>query len=216
MSTLDSIAKSYGTDKSSDHHNYCVKYEKYLPFKRYDILKILEIGILYGQSLKVWKDYFYRSQIIGIDILPECKKYEEDRIKIEIGSQTDKDFLLWIVGRHGPFDMIIDDGSHMNSDVIYSFEELFKMVRFGGGVYVVEDCATSYWEEYEGGYKKETSVMEYFKRLTDDVNYRGLKNIGYERGEKYMFDMTMKVQPDCRIDIESINFLNGIIIITKR
>jgi hypothetical protein len=215
MSALNDIAKLYGTDKSSDHHNYCEKYEKYLPFNRYDVLKILEIGVLHGQSLKMWKDYFYRSIIVGIDIVPSCKIYEEDRIKIEVGSQTDGNFLGAVCQLHGPFDMMIDDGSHMNSHVIYSFEELFKRLR-PGGVYVVEDCGTSYWEEYEGGYKKETSTMEYFKRLSDDVNYRGLKNTGYERGEKYLFDLSWKVQPDCRIDIESINFLNGIIIITKR
>ena len=79
MSTLDNLAKSYGTDKSSEIHNYCVKYEKYLPFNRYDKLNILEIGVLDGKSLKTWKEYFYRSNILGIDITPECKQYEEER-----------------------------------------------------------------------------------------------------------------------------------------
>ena len=84
MSTLNKIAQSYGTDKSSDIHNYCVKYEKYLPFNRYDYLNILEIGILNGKSLKTWKEYYYRSNIVGIDINPDCKQYEEERISIEI------------------------------------------------------------------------------------------------------------------------------------
>ena len=59
MSTLNNLAIRYGTDKSSDNHNYCVKYEKYLTFNRYDKLNILEIGVLDGKSLLTWKDYYY-------------------------------------------------------------------------------------------------------------------------------------------------------------
>ena len=103
---LDKLAKSFGTDKSSDNHNYCVKYEKYLPFNRYDNLNILEIGVLDGKSLLTWKDYYYRSNILGVDINPDCKKYEEERIKVEIGSQADNVFLLDIMREYGPFDMI--------------------------------------------------------------------------------------------------------------
>jgi hypothetical protein len=144
MSALDIIANSYGTDKASHLHNYCEKYEKYLPFKRYDELKIMEIGVLRAESLRTWKDYFYQSQIIGIDILPECEKYEKDRISIEIGSQVDGSFLNEVSEKHGPFDMILDDGSHMSSHQIYSFEHLFDSVK-SGGVYIVEDVFTSYW-----------------------------------------------------------------------
>lgn len=219
MNTLDNIAKSYGTDKSSDIHNYCVKYEKYLPFNRYDTLNILEIGVLNGKSLKTWKDYFYRSNILGIDITPECKQYEESRITVEIGSQADSDFLKKISEQYGSFDMILDDGSHMNSHVIYSFEHLFGSVK-SGGVYVIEDCGTAYWEDYEGGYLKPTTSIEYFKRLSDDVNFRGLMNHNapnvHARREDWLTELSKEMQPFSRTDIESINFLNGIIIITKR
>lgn len=215
MSTLDKIAKLYGTDKSSDIHNYCVKYEKYLPFNRYDKLSILEIGILDGQSLKSWKDYFYRSHILGIDINPECKKYEESRISVEIGSQADGSFLSRTWQQYGPFDMILDDGSHMNSHVIYSFEHLFGSVK-PGGVYIIEDCATAYWEEYEGGYLKPTTSVEYFKSLVDDVNFRGVMNHNKPNVHARREDWCEEQNIVGRKDIESINFLNGIIIITKR
>jgi len=220
MSTLDIIANSYGTDKSSYMHNYCVKYEKYLPFNRYDALKIMEIGVLRGESLKTWKDYFYRSEIVGIDIVPECKKYEENRITIEIGSQIDGDFLNKVSQKYGPFDMIVDDGSHVNSHVLYSFEHLFDSVK-SGGVYIIEDAYTSYFnfEPYGGG--NENTSIEHCKKLVDDINFRGLqyvenqKEVWY-RKESNLIPYSQKVQPSCRIDIESINFLNGIIIITKR
>ncbi len=220
MSTLDRIAKSKGTDKSSEIHNYCVKYEKYLPFNRYDRLTLLEIGVLNGESLKMWKDYFYKSYIIGVDIEPHCKMHEEKRIDIEIGSQIDDEFLNNICEKYGWFDIIVDDGSHINSHVTHTFEKLFPRIK-PGGVYVVEDVCTSYWEQYDGGYLKQDSSMEYFKRLTDDVNFRGLENFEnpqgvWHRRESNLKELSERIQPYCRTDIESINFLNGIIIITKR
>jgi len=219
MSTLDNLAKAHGTDKSSDIHNYCVKYEKYLPFNRYDKLNILEIGVLDGKSLLTWKDYFYRSNILGVDINPDCKKYEEDRIFVEIGSQADDKFLNKISNEYGPFDFILDDGSHMNEHVIYSFETLFQYVKYGG-VYVIEDIGTSYWKEYGGGFREPQTSMEYFKKLADDVNFRGVINFNkpnvHGRREDWCEENIKNEQPDCRTDIESITFLNGIILIRKR
>lgn len=222
MSLLNSFAKKYGTDKSSEVHNYCVKYEKYLNFNRYDNLNILEIGILDGKSLLTWREYFYRSNILGIDINPDCKKFEDkdNKISVEIGSQADGDFLSSISQQYGPFDMILDDGSHINEHVIYSFEHLFQSLK-SGGMYIVEDVHTSYWPWYGGGLKDPKSMMEYFKNLSDDINFRGLENIDDQehvwwRKEELMIPYVNKVAPEIRTDIESITFLNGIIIITKR
>lgn len=217
---LDSIGKKYGTDKSSEVHNYCVKYEKYLPFERQEYLKVLEIGILNGESLKIWKEYFYNSYIIGIDINPECKKYEEDKVIVEIGSQVDQDFLKIISEKYGPFDMILDDGSHMNEHVIFSFEKLFPYLK-SKGVYIMEDTCCSYWPPYGGNMLQSNTIIEYTKKLIDDVNFRGLENIDDQkrvwwRREDILTPVSKRKQPDCRTDIESINFLNSITIITKR
>ena len=218
---LNQIALYRGTDKSSEIHNYCNKYEKYLPFKRDAELNILEIGVLNGESLRTWRDYYYRAKILGIDINPECKEHEnnQSRIFVEIGSQVDPDFLSGISETYGPFDMILDDGSHMNTHMIYSFEHLWSQVN-SGGVYVIEDIGCSYWDDYEGGFRKSTSAVEYFKRLCDDVNFRGVLNFSqnnvHARREDWCIGTVSQEQPDCRTDIESINFLNGIIIITKR
>lgn len=216
MSLLNQIAKNYGTDKSDEIHNYCVKYEKYLPFERYNKLNILEIGVLNGKSLKTWKNYFYRSQILGIDINPDCKKYQEENVFVEIGSQADSVFLKDIVRQYGPFDMILDDGSHMNEHVIFSFEHLFESLK-SGGVYIIEDVGTSYWSDYGGGIDEPQSSMNYFKRLTDDVNFKGVLNFNKSNVHARREDWCVEnVGTSCRTDIESINFLNGIIIITKR
>jgi hypothetical protein len=146
--------------------------------------------------------------------------HEEKRIDIEIGSQIDDEFLNNICEKYGWFDIIVDDGSHINNHVTHTFEKLFPRIK-PGGVYVVEDVCTSYWEQYDGGYLKQDSSMEYFKRLTDDVNFRGLENFEnpqgvWHRRESNLKELSERIQPYCRTDIESINFLNGIIIITKR
>jgi hypothetical protein len=116
---LNQIATYRGTDKSSDIHNYCDKYEKYLPFKRSDEINIMEIGVLNGDSLRTWKDYFFKANILGIDINPNCKEHEGPRISVEIGSQADGNFLSRTRQQYGPFDMILDDASHTLEDIIY-------------------------------------------------------------------------------------------------
>lgn len=216
--TLDLIAKKFGTDKSSAFHDYCWKYESYFPFKREDTLRILEIGVLDGKSLKTWEEWYYNSKIFGIDINSDCKRFSENRVTVEIGSQIDETFLTNLMNTHGPFDLIIDDGSHFNYDVVFSFEKLWSSVA-PGGIYVVEDACTSYWDYYGGGYKNEKSIIEYFKNVVDDINFRGIDSsseIKNARRDKYLIDDYKKQFPSAIIDIESITFLNSIIIIKKK
>jgi cephalosporin hydroxylase len=219
MNDLNKLAILFNTDKSSEIHDYCRKYEKYLPFDREDKLKILEIGVFNGGSLKMWSMFYPNSNVIGIDINSDCKQYEDERINIEIGSQVDSDFLKFIINKYGPFDMILDDGSHINKHVIFSFEVLFDAIQ-SGGVYVVEDSVTSYWKDYGGGKLNPDSMIEYFKRLVDHVNFNGILNNLYKhqnaRREDLLIPCSINTQPECRTDIESINFLNSIILITKR
>lgn len=221
MRTLDKIAKFYGTDKSSEIHNYCEKYEKYFPFNRLEPLKILEIGVFDGQSLLTWKEYYPNAIVVGLDINNTCSKYTDaiNNIWVEIGSQNDIEFLNKIVSKWGPFDMILDDGSHMNNDVIFSFNNLINHVK-PSGIYVVEDSCCSYWGEYGGGYKKENTMVEYFKNLIDHVNFMGQFQdnfwISNARREDHLIKQMIQNNINIRTDIESINFLNSVIIITKR
>ena len=221
MKTLDEIAIETKTDKSSHQHNYCVKYEKYLPFKRDQKIKILEIGVFNGSSINMWREYYCNSYVVGIDIDSSCTKYEkiENNLFVEIGSQIDSIFLSKVIEKHGSFDLIIDDGSHMQSHMIFSFEKLFPALK-NSGVYIVEDTSCSYWNEYGGGLYRSNSSVEYFKSLVDHVNFFGQKLKGdnwYWRREDYQVEQLKTYNPhQCRIDIESITFLNSTILITKR
>jgi hypothetical protein len=216
MHELDDIAKRWGTDKSSEYHNYCNKYQKYLPFTRSEKLTILEIGVLQGQSVQMWSKWFTNSEIIGIDISPNCKDFQTEKINIEIGDATDPLFMSQIIDKWPQFDLIIDDGSHMQSDMIQSFKLLFGSLK-SGGVYIVEDTCCSYWSSYGGGLKSKNTSVEYFKDLVDHVNFMGIiVNGSYDRREDRLIRHINQNSLDIRYDIESINFLNSTIIITKR
>lgn len=138
-------------------------------FRRKNIV-VLEIGVSHGGSLCMWKKYFgKKATIIGVDINPECKKLEEDGIKIYIGSQEDRTFLRNLKSLIPKVDILIDDGGHTMIQQITTFEELYDHVK-DEGVYLCEDLHTSYWDEYGGGYKKEDSFIEYSKNFIDYIN----------------------------------------------
>jgi hypothetical protein len=220
MTTLNDIGVKYKTDKSSIIHDYLKKYEKYFPFKRTDKIKILEIGVLNGDSIRTWKEYFLNAEIIAIDINPDCKKHEEERINIEIGDQTDESFLKNVTDKYGLFDLIIDDGSHINSHIIKSFKFLFNFVN-PQGLYVVEDTSSSYWWDYGGGLKKEGTSIEFFKNVIDEVNFAGeltenFITVHARRDDLLFNQFKRKGYENLGMYIESINFLNSLILITKK
>lgn len=219
MNTLDEIAIAAGTDKSSRTHNYCVKYEKHLPFDRHTAISMLEIGILRGESLRMWANWFVNAKITGIDIDALCRQHATDRINVEIGSQSDSAFLRKVNAFHGPFQLIVDDGSHMPADVIASFETLWPLLS-PGGVYVVEDTCCSYWKAFHGGWRTKGTAVDYFKNLIDDVNLRGHYQhtypVRFARREDTLIPYLREHFPDIRTDIESVVFVNSMVFVTKR
>lgn len=223
MDTLNDIALECGTDKSSVVHDYCRKYEQLFAYNRSKPMNILEIGVALGSSLLMWEKWFFNSTITGIDINSTCKRFKSPRINVEIGSQADEKFLYEVNTLHGPFDFIIDDGSHQNAHQIMTFQTLFPLLK-DGGIYVVEDSCTSYWAQFGGGLKKEGTCMEYFKGLIDEVNFFGefvadgnLGFVGHARRDDILLaQFDKKAEKYIGTSIESITFLNSIIIIKKR
>lgn len=131
---------------------------------------VLEIGVMGGGSLDMWKEYFGPgSRIVGLDIDPSCVAHQAEDIDVVIGSQDDEDVVRAIKQKYPKIDIVIDDGSHFASATKASFELLYDHLA-PNGVYLIEDTHTSYWEEYEGGYKKSTSLMEFVKTKLDDIN----------------------------------------------
>lgn len=150
--------------------HYFEVYDRHFSKYRNTPVVILEIGVFKGGSLQMWKNYFGKDcRVIGIDIDPECKKYEEEQIEIYIGSQEERKFWQELKEVIPKVDILIDDGGHTMNQQIITFEEMFQHVK-DGGVYLCEDLHTSYWSYYGGGYKNPNSFIEYSKNLIDAVN----------------------------------------------
>ena len=131
--------------------HYFEIYERYFAAFRGRPIKVLEIGVFKGGSLAMWRSYFgTASTIVGLDIDPACKKFENasDGIHVRIGDQESHTFLTSVYEEFGPFDIIIDDGGHTTSQQIQSFLHLYFSAMTEDGVYLVEDLHTNYWKRY--------------------------------------------------------------------
>lgn len=152
--SLTTLMRRYGTDKLHGHH-YDEEYARHFDPIRDRPIKLLEIGIggynvpkRGGESLKTWAEYFPNGQITGLDI--ENKSFlNTGRIMTWKGSQTDVEFLRRLSDVDGPFDIVIDDGSHRQDHVLITFHALFPLLR-SGGIYVIEDMETAYRLDYGG------------------------------------------------------------------
>lgn len=134
--------------------SYFEIYEKVFSPYRGRKLTVLEIGVYHGASVKAWRQYFGpKATIVGIDINPACMKADapKDGIHVRLGSQSDPSFLAAVLSEFGPFDLIMDDGSHMTSHQLTTFRELFDKGLKHGGIYFIEDTHTSFWKEYCDG-----------------------------------------------------------------
>ena len=130
LETIHSLNKTHHCEKA--WHNFkgvgfLNIYEQYMESSRLEVKRVLEIGAREGRSLRLWRDYFPNAQIFAIDIA-EYKQAELDWIKVFRGSQEDTAVLGEIVKQAGgKFDMIVDDGSHINSLTIKSYNFLFHL-----------------------------------------------------------------------------------------
>lgn len=150
--------------------HYFPVYSRELARFRNGPVTFLEIGVFRGGSVPMWKGYFHEdSTLVFIDIDPECKTHELEGTHVRIGNQADPAFLAELAAEFGPFDIVIDDGSHINTHQIASFEGLWPRLK-DQGLYLVEDCHTSYWPGFGGGYRNEASFIEYAKRLIDGMH----------------------------------------------
>jgi hypothetical protein len=67
-----------------------------------------------------------------------------------------------LAAAEGPFDVVIDDGSHVSAHQITSFYFLFNHLR-AGGFYVIEDIQTSFWPgRFEGAHISDPALARTF------------------------------------------------------
>jgi hypothetical protein len=214
-SFFEILTKS-NTDKVT-HHGYQFFYPVYLEKFRDTTDAMIEIGILFKESLNAWIEYFDKTFVYGLDINLEEKNEKYDIIKCDQSSEEQLNNFIANINRSIFF--VIDDGSHIPEHQILTFNKLFNILK-PGGVYIIEDIETSYWNKlglygYEThyGYKHPKSIVEIFKNIIDDVNSEFLN----EENKILQDELTSDtVNKNNREWIQSIVFGQNCIIILKK
>lgn len=141
------------SDATKWHHYFDIYAAAFAPFRDRPI-SFLEIGVHKGGSLGMWREYFHPdTRIVGIDNAPECARYEDPsaHVFVRIGEQQDEAFLRSVIEELGPFDIVLDDGSHKASHTLASFNVLFASGMSDDSLYAVEDLHTNYHPAFTDG-----------------------------------------------------------------
>ena len=208
LDPLTRLAIRHGTDKWGPHF-YTPVYHTLFAHLRDKPVRLLEIGIggytlraVGGASLAMWAEYFPHGRIVGIDIV-EKKLDLGPRVKIRCGSQDDAAFLASVSEEDGPFDIVIDDGSHVPAHVVASFLALFPRLS-DGALYVIEDTQTAFFPQFGGSEVNGGATMEFAATVLAHLNHAEIKI----------------VQPALQVDysarkIRSLRAYHNIIVIEK-
>jgi 23S rRNA U2552 (ribose-2'-O)-methylase RlmE/FtsJ len=187
---------------------YCTKWNPYFDIYEKHFSKfvdraptIVEIGVYGGGSLQMWRKYFgAEAQIIGIDIDSRVLRYQyDDNTAVVIGDQGNRQFWSDFVKKVPQIDIVIDDGSHIGSDQIATFESLFPFVS-EGGIYLCEDTHTSWYDTHN---PYEQSFIRYAKDMIN-IMHRGHNNM--------VFDQNLI---DICSGVRTINFSDSIVVFEK-
>ena len=178
-SSLDELFSHYGTDKSeyskdkkNKTHGFSKYYEKHLSFLKDKKIKILEIGSFSGASAAAFSKYFLNSEIYCLDINISNFKYYSKKIHVFGFDSSNSKMVTSFIKKINLketfkyFDIIIDDGSHKQSDQLKALNHFYQYL-VDGGFYVIED------------YK----FPDYFKHLNDvkDIKINELANYVLEK-----------------------------------
>ena len=198
---------------------YLNEYDRLFNDYRDKPVRLLEIGIQNGGSLDIWSKYFINAAaLIGCDINPDCARlsYDDPRISVIVGDANAPEVRERVFQRSPEFEIIIDDGSHLSSDIVKSFALYFQRV-VEGGIFIVEDLHCSYWSEFEGGLFDPYSSISFFKRLADIVSHEhwGIPKSRADilRGifTKYGFE----IDEELLAQVHSVEFINSMCVVRK-
>ena len=152
----------------------CISYfqayeELFSKFVNKEII-FVEIGVLHGGSLFMWREYFgNKAKIIGVDLKPKAKQLEKHGFDIFIGNQADDNFWKNFYSKIGKIDILLDDGGHDNDQQIITLNESISNIK-NGGIIVTEDTHASYLKKH--GNPSKYSFINYSKHLIDVINSR--------------------------------------------
>lgn len=201
MTYLTELAAKYGTDKGATHHFYTEIYEEYLGPLRGLPITLLEIGVASGASIRMWRDYFPKGQIVGVDHntaylydFGEKLINEDNSDRISLLEIEATDLEQWKLKLHRDLDVVIEDGGHFSTQIIGGFEGTWPWLK-SGGLYIIEDIHAIY--HYDGG-------MNFFPWLQNKMHKELNEHGEPQSGKRFSGD------------IEFIHLYKSLAIIKKR
>jgi hypothetical protein len=204
MKTLDQAMIEAGADKASVHpvkpHDYARHYDAAFGHLRNEQIKILEIGIGSGESIRGWLSFFPNAHVYGCDIVANTNAFNTHYPSDKVNPNPSYDFLAhdqsdavgwacYLAYSGRDFTIICDDGSHVAKDMIVTFDCLWPTL-VPGGYYILEDL----------GVDEDTSVFF---------------SAGYPRHLEWVRSLMHKMNKGL-IDIESISFFSEVAILKKK
>ncbi len=163
----------YDTDKVENR--YLERYDPIFTPLINEEIRLLEIGVYKGGSLLLWHDYFPHGTIVGIDTKLPRGFVSGERLYVFEGSQADVRFLSEVAGKTAPggYDIIIDDASHIGELTKIAFWHLFDNHLKEGGLYIIEDWGTGYWDDWSDGKSvssKKSSLSKVWSLLPSTIS----------------------------------------------
>jgi hypothetical protein len=176
--SLTELANRFGSDKGTVPgdwglaHDYATVYERFLSVRRFEPLRLLEIGVWKGGSLRMWESYLPNAQIIGIENLRDVVQVKGERVEILIGDGSDQQFLKDALDRFSgrKIDIVIDDASHILDQQVRTFELLFPFLE-EGGLYFVEDISGSRFPGGNRGLLPFSDFLDYSWNLAQQTTF---------------------------------------------
>lgn len=167
--TLDQLCNRHTADKGSLWHDFCRRYDPYLAPLRDKPINLLEVGIQFGCSARMWLDYFSCAQIYGVDIRKEHHVDDDDiRFHFQIGDQSNVDFWSQWKSQNPRMHVIIDDAAHVVPASRPMFESLWPHLE-PGGLYAIEDVCC--W--WDSDYHTSADQGDWLKSLIGSLNWFG-------------------------------------------
>jgi hypothetical protein len=215
MATLEELFDKGTGGRSRKWRHYLEIYQRYLHAFQGRRCTYLEIGVENGGSLQIMRDYLGKeARIVGLDVNPACAALGGE---IHIGDQSDPAVLARLVDSCGPFDIVIDDGSHIADHQLVSFFNLFPALK-EGGIYIVEDLHASFWAGPQQSSRYGINFYDFARGLVEKLSLYHLDPRSFERFHLPHDQRGGQIQTNnfAADQVFGIHFYDSVIVFEKR
>lgn len=205
--TLESIFERHGADKAKANgwHGYSSVYQELFEPLRHAPVKLLEIGVCFGASIKAWLEYFDHPQaaICGVDVINNFP-CNDPRYTYAQGDQADPEFWKKFNPFLSEWSIVVDDGPHTLPHQQISFEHLWPNVA-SGGLWCCEDT----WTWPDPLWKQQSQASSFLTQLVWWLNKSGKQYHGRPGGKSEPLN-------EMESSIDFIHMYPGLMILKKK